>query len=78
MKLNVRKVNGIYRSEGRNKLVYFRDTLEDNSEPQFGIVLDDEHILCLCCGGIIEKGEYEILEWCEWFNFSQAMKEVIR
>lgn len=57
-----------------NKLVYFQDTFAAG-EPQYGIMLDNENILCLCCGGIIEKDEYEILEWCEWFNFSQAMKD---
>jgi hypothetical protein len=56
-----------------NKLVYFQN-MSDN-EPQYGIMLDNENILCLCCGGIVEKGEYEILEWCEWFNLSQAMKD---
>ena len=75
VKLSLRKINGIYRNGGRNKLVYFRDTFEDNSDPQFGIVLDDEHILCLCCGGILEKGDYEILKRCKWFNFSEEMKD---
>lgn len=75
VELGLRKINGIFRSEGANKLVYFRDTLEDNSEPQFGIMLDDEHLLCLCCGGILEKGDYEILRSHKWFDFSQAMKD---
>ena len=56
-----------------NKLVYFKNTFDN--EPQYGIMLDNENILCLCCGGIIEKGDYEILERCEWFNLSQAMKD---
>lgn len=75
VKLGLRKINGIFRNERTNKLVYFRDTLEDNSEPQFGIVLDDEHILCLCCGGILEKGDYEILRSYKWLDFSKAMKD---
>lgn len=43
-------------------VVRFKDILEINSDPHFGILFEDETILCLCCGGIIEKGDYKILE----------------
>lgn len=58
-----------------NKLVYFKDLIEENADEQYGILLDDGNIICLCCGGIVEQGEYEIIKYCRWFNFSQAMKD---
>ena len=56
------------------KLVYFKDLLEDNSIPQYGILLDDENILCLCCYGIVEKGDYEILLDNININISELLK----
>lgn len=43
-------------------LVLFKDTLEENSESHYGLLLDDDNIICLCCGGIVEPEDYEILE----------------
>lgn len=43
-------------------LVYFQDTLEENSEGHYGVLFDNGNILCFCCGGIIEPDDYEILE----------------
>lgn len=43
-------------------LVKFMDTLEDDSEIHFGIMLDDGDIICMCCGGIVEEDDYEIAE----------------
>lgn len=45
-----------------NRLVAFRDTLEDNADVHYGILMDDDTILCLCCLGIIEEDDYEIVE----------------
>lgn len=60
-----------------SELVYFRYTIEEDNDQreQYGILLDDENILCLCCGSIVEKDEYEIIQEHKWFNFSQAMKD---
>lgn len=43
-------------------VVLFKDTFEERSTPHYGIRFKDGSILCLCCGGIIEYGDYEILE----------------
>jgi len=45
------------------KLVYFRDTIEDDATPQYGILNDENDVICLCCGGLIERGEYEIIRY---------------
>ena len=46
-----------------NKLVLFRDTLDDSVvEEHYGILLDDGNILCLCCMGIVENGDYVIID----------------
>lgn len=53
------------------RLVKFIDTLEEDSEEQYGILVYDEDnscgyggdfIICLCCLGIIENGDYEIID----------------
>lgn len=57
-------------------LVRFRDLLEENNEPHFGILFDDGKILCLCCGGIIEKDDYEIIENYHGFEYlDETLKE---
>lgn len=43
-------------------LVFFKDTFEENPEINSGLLLDDENIICLCCGSIIEKGDYTIIK----------------
>lgn len=45
-------------------LVFFKDNLEDNSEINAGLLLDDGNIICLCCGGIVEKEDYTIIKKC--------------
>lgn len=44
--------------------VLFTDNLEDENNPQkhFGLLLADDTIICLCCGGIVEPENYEIIE----------------
>ena len=44
------------------QLVRFFDTLERDSEIHFGLLLNDNSILCLCCGGILEEEDYQIVE----------------
>lgn len=45
------------------RLVKFFDVLEkDNMVPRYGILLPDETIICFCCGSIIEKEDYVILD----------------
>lgn len=44
-----------------NKLVLFKDNLEDSSQEQYGILCDDETVICLCCLGVLEKEDYQIL-----------------
>ena len=45
------------------KIVLFKDLLDERSAPQYGIVDDGEKpdMTCLCCGGTVEYGDYEIL-----------------
>lgn len=58
------------------KIVLFRDELEYDSEEQYGILLDDETILCLCCMGILELGDYKIIKEIELpFNLSDLLKK---
>ena len=58
------------------ELVYFRDTLEDNAEAQYGILMDGNEpcILCLCCGSMVDYGDYTILGQLPWQNISELIK----
>lgn len=59
------------------ELVLFRDILEDDSEPQYGILMDTDEpeVICLDCGSTIEFGDYEILKRLPWENLSEYLKE---
>lgn len=59
------------------KLVLFKDLLEDNAVPQYGIVTEgsEPEVICLCCGGTLEFGDYEIIETLPWQDVSAAIKE---
>lgn len=53
--------NGVYDQPYR--LVKFVDVLEDdNMVARYGILQPDETIICFCCGSIIEKEDYVILD----------------
>lgn len=60
-----------------NKLVLFEDDLEDTPTPQFGILLEDKTILCLCCLGILENGDYKIIKEYSSVDISEILKEKI-
>lgn len=59
------------------ELVIFRDLLEENADHQYGILTDDNEprMICLCCGGIVEFGDYEVLERIEWFDISDLIRK---
>lgn len=40
-----------------------------------GILLDDDTIICGCCGGLIEKDDpdFEIIEPLEWIDISDEI-----
>lgn len=50
-------------------LVLYRDTLEDDATPHFGIRFDNDWILCLCCGGWVEPEDYEIIKEYNGFDY---------
>lgn len=50
------------------KSVLLIDNLEDEPTEQYGLLLNDRSIICLCCGGYFEDPEdYTILE--TYFSF---------
>lgn len=60
-------------------LVYFRDQLEDDVEKNefhYGILNTDENtVQCLCCGGVLEEGDYAIVsEWPDMGNLDNILK----
>lgn len=59
------------------ELVLFRDTLDDNPEPEYGILMDTDEpeVICLGCGSTIEFGDYEIIERLPWENLSEYLKQ---
>lgn len=59
------------------ELVLFKDTLEENAEPQYGLLedRDEPSVVCLCCGGEVEFGDYEIIERLPWQDLSTAIKQ---
>ena len=59
------------------ELVLFKDLLEDDAEPQYGLLEDREEpsVICLCCGSAVEYGDYEIIEHLPWMDFSSAIKQ---
>lgn len=63
---------------GKATLIRFKDTLENNADDSFGILFEDGYVLCLCCGGTFEPGEYEIVEKFkhdEWHYVNDTLKE---
>ena len=59
------------------ELVLFKDLLEDDAEPQYGLLEDREEpsVICLCCGSTVEYGDYEIIKHLPWIDFSSAVKQ---
>lgn len=57
-------------------LVKFKDMTEDNADTNFGILLDDGNIICMCCGGTVQEGDYEIVEKLNsdsWYYANQSL-----
>lgn len=57
-------------------LVKFKDTTDDSTDTNFGILLDDGNIICMCCGGTVEEGDYEIVEKLNsdsWYYANQSL-----
>ena len=44
------------------EFVLFKNLLDDNEDIQMGILVEDNHVLCLCCYGTFEEEDYEIIE----------------
>lgn len=59
------------------ELVLFKDALEDEAEPEYGILedRDEPSVICLGCGTAIEFGEYEILERLPWQDLSELLRQ---
>lgn len=59
------------------ELVLFRDTLDENPEPEYGILMDTDEpeVICLGCGSTVEFGDYEIIKKLPWENLSEYLKE---
>lgn len=57
-----------------NKFVRFYDTLEDDPVENYGVLLQNGNILCLCCGGELEPEDYVILREIPWTNISVTEK----
>ena len=59
------------------ELVLFKDLLEDDAEPQYGLLenRDEPSVVCLCCGNEVEFGDYEIIERLPWQDLSSAIKQ---
>jgi len=59
------------------ELVLFKDLLDDDAEPQYGLLedRDEPSVVCLCCGSEVEFGDYEIIERLPWQDFSSAVKQ---
>lgn len=62
-------------------LVKFKNLLEEECEDtKFGILLEDNTVLCLCCGGTFEEEDYKIIEkyiGYPWLieNFTKMMEK---
>lgn len=59
------------------EFILFKDLLEDNAEPQYGLLEDRDKpsVVCLCCGSEVEFGDYEIIERLPWQDFSLVIKQ---
>lgn len=52
--------------ERENEFVIFRSLLDEEQPLQAGVHLLDDTVLCLCCGGAFDPGEYEITGVIAW------------
>ena len=56
------------------RLVNFKEAYAPENDPQFGILLEDNSIICLCCGSVIDDDEHLILQYCDWVDMSSLLK----
>ena len=59
------------------ELVLFKDDLEDQADPQYGLLedRDEPSVICLDCGATIESGDYVIIERLPWYNLATLLKK---
>lgn len=61
-----------------NIFVIFRDLLEEDSSPHYGCLVvnagTEIHLICFDCGGILEPGDYEILQELPWEECDSSLK----
>ena len=58
-------------------LVYFRDLLEDDAEPQYGVLNEEDdysYVICLKWGSVFEYGDYEIIKRLSWSDIEIVEK----
>ena len=55
-------------------LIKFKDLKEPN-DIHFGIVFDDDRVLCLCCGEWVDPNSYEIIEDYNGFEYVEETLE---
>lgn len=52
------------------QIVRFNCTIDTPPSEHYGLLLNDDRIICLCCGSFIPKDAYEIIE--RHSNIAQA------
>lgn len=58
-------------------LVFFEDIAGENPEINSGLLLDNGNIICLCCGVIIENGDYTIIKKYPSFKIGYANEALL-
>jgi hypothetical protein len=54
----------------KTKQVKFKDV---DGKIYGGVLIDDEYVICGCCGGVFEKDEVKILAVLEWLPISDEI-----
>ena len=50
---------------------------DDNKEWFGGIMIDNEYIICGCCGSVLELNEFEekeVIEYEDWVNIEEEIR----
>ena len=61
------------------EMVKFKECFDGEEHVNYGFLLDDDTILCGCCGAILEaepevEHTIEILEGLPWIDITEAIK----